>query len=255
MKVRFVVILANSIIPYLYAAYFLYRKDQHALVSIIGRKLTLSLGIIGVPLHEMGHLIFCVLMGHKIVGVKFYSPSVDGTLGYVNHSYRKTWFSPFALLIIGLAPLASGVFGMYIVTSIIRPDLLTLLNEYNFVVTDLNSGFIALKFIMGTVLSGEFLGTVVWATLIFSITLFMSPSKADFQSCKSAVLVLLAMFVAFAVIFPNKIKYLSDYLHTVLFTFAWPLYITLAILIIMTGLILCVKICFHKKSNNQYIED
>jgi hypothetical protein len=32
MKVRFVVILANSIIPYLYAAYFLYRKDQHALV-------------------------------------------------------------------------------------------------------------------------------------------------------------------------------------------------------------------------------
>jgi hypothetical protein len=32
MKVRFVVILANSIIPYLYAAYFLYRKDQHALM-------------------------------------------------------------------------------------------------------------------------------------------------------------------------------------------------------------------------------
>jgi hypothetical protein len=34
MKVRFVVILANSIIPYLYAAYFLYRKDQHALAKI-----------------------------------------------------------------------------------------------------------------------------------------------------------------------------------------------------------------------------
>jgi len=34
MKVRFVVILANSIIPYLYAAYFLYRKDQHALVLL-----------------------------------------------------------------------------------------------------------------------------------------------------------------------------------------------------------------------------
>jgi hypothetical protein len=194
-------------------------------------------------------------MGHKIAGVKFYSPSIDGTLGYVNHRYRKTWFSPFALLFIGLAPLASGVLGMYLVTLILRPDLLTLLNEYTFVVSDLNSGFIAVNFIMGTVLDGEFLRTVVWATLIFSITLFMSPSKADFQSCKSAVLVLVAMFVAFTVMFPSKTAYLSEYLHIVLFTFAWPLYITLAILVVMTGLVLCVKIFIYKKRGNQLVED
>ncbi len=44
-------------------------------------------GIIGVPIHEIGHLIFCILFGHKITKVHLFKPSASD-LGSVDHSYN-----------------------------------------------------------------------------------------------------------------------------------------------------------------------
>ncbi|MBC7792163.1 MAG: hypothetical protein H7Z43_00515 [Clostridia bacterium] len=67
-------------------------------------------GWLGVPLHEMAHLIFAKLFGHRIVGVAFFDPDPStGTLGYVRHAYTKR--TPWQLVgnaIIGMAPLLFG---------------------------------------------------------------------------------------------------------------------------------------------------
>lgn len=211
------------------------------LITLLGRRLTMILGIIGVPIHEIGHLTFCVLFGHKVVSFRLFSPSVDGTFGYVNHSYKKTWFSPFTLLLIGLAPLFSGIAALYTITYLLRPDLLALVFGYHFVVTDLNSGFIAFAFIGSAILNGEMLETILWSIFTFSIILFMSPSKADFQSCRKAVFMLIALFVLFTIVAPHKLEQLGEFFKTVFLVLSWPLYVTIAILCLLSLCVIMLK--------------
>lgn len=52
------------------------------------RGVCIATGLIGTPIHEAGHALFCLIFGHKINEVKFYEPKGD-TLGYVTHSYNK----------------------------------------------------------------------------------------------------------------------------------------------------------------------
>ncbi|MDV9567654.1 hypothetical protein RHI25_18695 [Clostridioides difficile] len=49
-------------------------------------------GAIGTFVHELSHLIMCLIFMHKINSVKFFRPiesKNDGILGYVSHSYKK----------------------------------------------------------------------------------------------------------------------------------------------------------------------
>lgn len=46
---------------------------------------------LGTPLHELGHALFCVIFGHKIVEIAFFKPDpVTGTLGYVYHQWNRS---------------------------------------------------------------------------------------------------------------------------------------------------------------------
>lgn len=65
---------------------------------------------IGVPIHELSHLIFAKLFGHRIVDWSLFSPDpVSGTLGYVRHRYQKrNLYQLLGTAFIGLAPLIVG---------------------------------------------------------------------------------------------------------------------------------------------------
>lgn len=67
-------------------------------------------GWLGVPLHELAHLVSAKLFGHRIVGIAFFEPDPStGTLGYVRHAYAKR--TPWQLIgnfMIGIAPLIAG---------------------------------------------------------------------------------------------------------------------------------------------------
>jgi hypothetical protein len=46
-----------------------------------GRIVCIATGFIGVPIHEIGHALFCLLFGHKITEIKLYQPnSTDGSI-------------------------------------------------------------------------------------------------------------------------------------------------------------------------------
>ena len=73
-------------------------------------KLIRFFGVIGVPVHELSHLIMCVVFGHKVDDFKLYTIEHQGTLGYVSHRYnpRNTWHQ-IGRFFIGIAPLLMGI--------------------------------------------------------------------------------------------------------------------------------------------------
>jgi len=75
-----------------------------------GKRVFLSTGIVGVPIHEFGHVFFCVFFAHKIKEVKWFTPnSTDGTLGVVRHTYnKKNIYHQIGNFFIGLGPLLFG---------------------------------------------------------------------------------------------------------------------------------------------------
>ncbi|MEM6532799.1 MAG: hypothetical protein AAF654_09245 [Myxococcota bacterium] len=82
------------------------RGVSHAL----GWNAVLFTGWLGVPLHELSHLLAARLFSHRIVAYRLFDPDpVTGTLGYVRHAYsRKNLWQVAGSFFIGVSPLIAG---------------------------------------------------------------------------------------------------------------------------------------------------
>ena len=87
------------------------RKRNGWLRKSVGEKGIYTTALIGVPIHELGHVVMCWVFGHKVEQVKFVQfGDPDGTMGYVNHSYEPTnLFHRIGLFFIGIAPILMGI--------------------------------------------------------------------------------------------------------------------------------------------------
>jgi hypothetical protein len=76
----------------------------------LGWRAVLFTGWLGVPVHELSHLLAAKLFGHRIVSWRLFDPDpVSGTLGYVRHAYaRRSAWQLLGNVFIGLAPLLAG---------------------------------------------------------------------------------------------------------------------------------------------------
>ena len=73
---------------------------------------------LGTPVHELSHVLFCLVFFHRVEEVRFFEPDpVGGTLGYVRHTWNKR--NPWAVLgnfFIGVGPVLLGgglLFGLF----------------------------------------------------------------------------------------------------------------------------------------------
>lgn len=171
------------------------------LLALVGLPLTLTMGFFAVPLHELSHLLAARLCGHKIEKVSFFWPSPDGRLGYVAHSYRRKWYTPFSLLLIGLAPLLGGALAVYLATYLLVPSVLTLMSDLE--IDSVSSWFAAVMQVLSVLASEPFVKSAAWSWLMLSVLLFSVPSKADFKGCLSAVILLALVFVLVGVFNPD----------------------------------------------------
>ncbi len=91
--------------------YLFARFTRSIYVKSIGPKFDIIVtGWLGVPVHEMGHIVFCFMFGHQITEIQLYKPDAsDGTLGYVNHSYnQRNIFHKIGNFFIGIGPILLG---------------------------------------------------------------------------------------------------------------------------------------------------
>lgn len=111
--------------------YLLARFTRVTFVKSIGQKFDIYFtGWIGTPIHELGHAIFCIPFGHRIVAIKLFSPNAsDGSLGFVNHSYkpRNIWHQ-IGNFFIGFGPIFFGSFVLFLLIKYLVPDNGNLLN-------------------------------------------------------------------------------------------------------------------------------
>ncbi len=106
--------------------YFFARSTRITFMNSVGAKMDVVVtGWIGTPVHELGHAIFCILFGHKIVEMKLYSPNnEDGTLGYVNHAYnRKSTYQNIGNFFIGAGPIIFGSLVIYALSYYLVPGM------------------------------------------------------------------------------------------------------------------------------------
>ncbi|GBU25488.1 hypothetical protein R83H12_02131 [Fibrobacteria bacterium R8-3-H12] len=109
-----------------FALYFISNLRDKAFAASIGHKAELFLtGWIGVPVHEMGHAVFCFIFRHKITEAKFFSPKEDGTMGYVRHEFNpKSTYQKIGNFFIGIAPMLFGAVVIYALLGILLPEYL-----------------------------------------------------------------------------------------------------------------------------------
>ncbi len=158
--------------------------------------------LVGIPVHEFGHLIFGLLFGYRVSEACFYrtikkSREHNGTLGYVIMNHKKD--NPFQILFYEL-----GQFFIGIGPLIFGPALILLL--YHFLPVSIKSVFYSIVFDRGSVISylqelsrTDILFVVIFIYIAIGISLNLELSGADLKlAWKGAIfLELLFLLISF----------------------------------------------------------
>ena len=128
----------------------LIRRAFCALIGGAGHVLLLITGIVGTPVHEFSHAVACLLFGHKINSVKLFSPSKDGSLGHVDHSYnKKNLYHQIGNFFISVAPIIGGSVFLIHIMMLTVPDIYASLRLEVGVLRGLTDGGVELSELSG----------------------------------------------------------------------------------------------------------
>lgn len=163
---------------------------------LLGRRTTICLGVIGVPVHEISHLIMCLVLSHKVERVVFFSVASDGTLGRVEYRYSPSVMASLKNILISLAPIPGGIAAFCLVTYLLRPDLLGAWYDVNQALYSQMEWQQQFSLFIKQVTDGDGAITLLWASLSFSILMFCAPSRADFSGCTWGVLMIIGFAIA-----------------------------------------------------------
>ena len=172
-------LMALGLLPYILLAFFMQFMSMSMRMGIAKGKLgtlLLYLTAPGVIIHELGHVLFCLIFGHKVLEVKFFENDPDrNRLGYVNHRYNPaSFYQRIGNFFIGTGPIWFGVGCIFLFSILLLPSGMIGIGE------DLPE---LLKNFFSGFLSGDFWlswKTWLWFYLSFSITVHITLSKSDF---------------------------------------------------------------------------
>lgn len=150
-----------------------------------GKVLVYFFGIIGVPIHEFSHYLFCLIFKHRVDKVKLFAPDwKTGNLGYVSHSYnRRSIYQSFGQVFISLAPMIVGSLLIIFLIRVFGINSISLSGIFK-------SPLIVVKYI-----------TFIY--IFMSISSYMICSIQDFKSCLRESICIFICIIICILIFPG----------------------------------------------------
>jgi hypothetical protein len=156
--------------------YLLARFTRNTYMKSAGRRLdVIATGWIGTPIHELGHMFFCLIFGHRVDEFRLYKlNNGDGTLGYVNHSYDPAnIYHRIGNFFIGVGPIIFGAMVLYALLYFLVPNRQVLLegihSHSQFIIAGIRGEY--------SKAPGAFLDTIRFTTA----NLFTSASLSDYR--------------------------------------------------------------------------
>lgn len=182
------------------------RKRNGWIRSTVGNTGIYATALIGVPVHELGHVLMCFIFGHKIEQVKFVQfGDEDGTMGFVNHTYNpNNLFQRIGLFFIGIAPILMGIAVITLTLFFTLPDTF---NEWIVAVRASGEMIDVLDttgILMSSLLSLENLSNPLFYLFMIvsvSIASHMSLSKSDIAGAWTGLLTMYSIAVIFNLLF------------------------------------------------------
>ena len=168
--------------------------------GIPGAKIINGMGLIGTPIHELGHALMCIVFGHKIKEIKLYRPNAnDGALGYVSHTYNpRNLYQQIGNFFIGIAPIICGSGVLWLLMFLLVPDIyekvflelqmITLLSN-DFTDSSVYLGYIDLLFgVIGSIFDFANADDGLWWIFIVLALLISSHMELSLPDIKSGLL-------------------------------------------------------------------
>lgn len=196
------------------------------------------LGSVGVTFHEIAHLITALIFRHKINEVRLFRPfqgKVDGTLGYVNHSFNsRSIYQRVGNFFIGTAPMFFGAGLLFILLRVAYPTSFMSVTEIGEIPN-------ALLFAFSNTFNREVLFTI-WTPVLLLFAIFICPymhmSWADVKGATAGALglALVTLIISLAsMVFPaNIMVQIQSTMNTFVTYYAFALALGLIVSILMT---------------------
>ncbi len=207
--------------------YFFQKNANGYLLKAYNKGTVIFAGIIGTPVHETGHILMCLLFGHKVKSfrlIDFKAPG--GTLGYVNHSFNsKNYYQRAGNFFIGLAPILSAaaavcLLSLYIpfFTEIFRAEKVKFGQDLfqtgvwiNFISGLLSHSFHSITKIFNLLANNFRWEYLLYTFILFSISLHFAPSPSDFKNAWYGFITIGILFILTVIILeltgPNNFNY------------------------------------------------
>ena len=205
--------------------------------------------LVGTPVHELSHALFCLIFGHTIVDLRLYVPNDDhGTLGYVNHTYNpKNIYHRIGNFFIGIAPIVIISTILYLLSLVFLPGMMSSIID---LVKGVPTSGISNMWAIFTVIFSYMGSWHFWVYILISmlLCLHMTLSGPDIKGAASGIIFVLLVFLILDVIFAliGKLDLLTGWVLSfsgVLITI-FSLSIAIGFVAVLFSLI--IRILFHR---------
>lgn len=179
------------------------KRNGTYMYSTFGNKGILFTGIVGTMVHEMGHLIMCVIFHHDIVSCKLFNfkgYKYEETLGYVTHKYNnKNLYEKAGNFFIGIGPMISGTLFIIFSFNILLPDIYNSININDYLnslsLVQIENIILLLFSLSKNLILSLFniknfsnINFYIFIYLMFCVSSHISLSKKDFQNSYAGIL-------------------------------------------------------------------
>jgi len=217
--------------------------------------------MIGVPTHELSHYFFCKIFRHKVLKVRLFSPTPDGQLGFVEHSYNPaSFYQKVGLFFIGIAPIIGGAIVIATVSRLMWPQVnfdqlaVNVLNNIETfgVLEGVGNYLLWSKELHQYLFDASPTKYILWGIVMLSTLKHIFPSGADMKGVilglpTTIVIAVISWMLAPELVETNSYMFLT-YLFSILCSFGCILlFFQLSMVLIST----CIRKGFNQCSNLQ----